>query len=291
MKSSHRLFRLALACCTICTAFIPAQAQKNPAYQLFTGKGKKVPYGRMIRQMSKADVVLFGEQHNNPICHWLQLEVTKDLDQAGSLIIGAEMFERDNEEVLAQYLAGEIDDKALDSLARLWRNYPTDYRPVVDYAKEHQLTFTGTNVPRRYASQVYSGGFEALDTLTAEEKSWMAPLPIAYDPELPGYKNMLSMMEGHGGENLPKAQALKDATMAHFILKSYQPDHIFLHLHGTYHSDNYEGILWYLKQQRPDLRYLTLSTVEQEDIQELNPESLGKADFLLVVPENMTKTY
>jgi hypothetical protein len=98
---------------------------------------------------------------------------------------------------------------------------------------------------------IFHGGFEALDTIPAIEKAWIAPLPIAYDPELPGYKKMLEMMDGHSGENLPKAQAIKDATMAHFILKYYKPGSLFIHYNGAYHSDNYEGIVWYLKKQKP----------------------------------------
>lgn len=266
-------------------------AQSKAAYQLFNGKGKKISYQKMIRQMSKADVVLFGEHHNNPICHWLQLEVTEDLDSLADLVIGAEMFERDNEKALAQYLAGEIDDKGLDTLARLWRNYKTDYKPVVDYAKAKGLLFVSTNIPRRYASLVYRKGFAGLDTLSAEEKSWIAPLPVAYDPELPGYKSMLNMMEGHGSENFPKAQAIKDATMAHFILENRKPGQLFLHLNGTYHSDNHEGIVWYLLHQSPELQLLTVSTVEQADLGKLDADSVGQADFILVVPTTMTKTY
>jgi uncharacterized iron-regulated protein len=266
-------------------------AQKNPAYQLYNAKGKKVSYKKMLRTLSKADIALFGELHNNPICHWLQLEVVQDLDSLATLSIGVEMFERDNQEVLEQYLAGKIDDKALDTLARLWKNYETDYRPIVDYAKAKGLVFAGTNVPRRYAGEVYKGGFEVLDELSAEEKSWMAPLPFPYDPNLPGYQEMLSMMPGHGGENLPKAQALKDATMAHFILQYYKPGEIHLHLNGTFHTDNFDGILWYLQKDAPGLNYVTISSVEQKDIGTLKEEFLGQADFILVIPENMTKTY
>ena len=103
---------------------------------------------------------------------------------------------------------------------------------------------------------------------------------------------MLDMgMSGHMGENFPKAQAIKDATMAHFILKNYQAGQLFLHLNGSYHSDNYEGILWYLQQQKPHLKVVTLSSVYQPTIRELLPDNKGKADFILAVPESMTKTY
>ena len=135
------------------------------------------------------------------------------------------------------------------------------------------------------------GGFEALDTIPAREKAWIAPLPIGYDPELPGYKNMLAMMGGHSGENLPKAQAIKDATMAHFILQYYKPGSLFIHYNGAYHSENYEGIVWYLKKQSPSLRIATITTVSQKGIQHLLKENKGKADFIICVDEDMTTTY
>ena len=273
------------------TASTPAFSQNKPAYVLYNAQGKKISYGKMLRALNGKDVVLFGEYHNNPIAHWLQLEITKDLHGKRRLVLGAEMFEADNQAQLDQYLRGEIDAKALDSLARLWKNYPTDYAPLVNFARDSHLVFAATNIPRRYASRVAKGGFEALDTLSAQEKSWMAPLPMAYDPELPGYKNMVAMMGGHGGPNVPKAQASKDATMAYFIMKYYQPQSLFLHFNGAYHSENYEGILWYLKRQRPELQYATITTVSQKDISRLLPEHKGKADFIICVDEDMTTTY
>lgn len=264
--------------------------QRNPAYQLFNQNGKKISYGKMLKKIKEADIILFGEFHNNPISHWLELELATDL-LSDKLVIGAEMFERDSEQVLADYLSGTIDDAELDSLVELWKNYETDYRPIVDLAKKEGVLFVGTNIPRKYASLVYKSGFEALDTLSTEEKSWMAPLPIAYDPALPGYKKMLNMISGHGGENFPKAQAMKDATMAYFILENHKTGGRSLHLNGTYHSDNFEGILWYLQTYAPDFKYLTISTVEQDQLKALDQEYKGRASFILVIPKNMTKTY
>ena len=157
--------------------------------------------------------------------------------------------------------------------------------------KENKIAFAATNVPRRYASMIARGGFEALDTISAQQKAWIAPLPIAYDPELPGYKKMLEMMGGHGGENLPKAQAIKDATMAHFILKYYKPGSLFIHYNGAYHSENYEGIVWYLKKQNPVLKIATITTISQKDVHHLLKENKSKADFIICVDEDMTTTY
>lgn len=274
-----------------CLFTILVSAQQKPAYVLYNAKGKKIGYEKMIRILAEKDIVLFGEFHNNPIAHWLQLEVTTSLKQSRELVMGAEMFEQDNQEALDMYLQGKIKAKGLDSMARLWKNYPTDYAPLVNFAKENHIAFAASNVPRRYASMVSKGGFGALDTISAKEKTWIAPLPIAYDPELPGYKKMMEMMGGHSGENLPKAQAIKDATMAYFILQYYKPGSLFIHFNGSYHSDNYEGILWHLKNKKPELKYGTITTVSQKDVNSLLAENLGRADFIICVADNMTTTY
>lgn len=266
-------------------------AQKVP-YVIYNAKGKKVSYEKMVKNLEEKDMVLFGELHNNPISHWLQYELTADLYTKKPLILGAEMIESDNQDELDAYLAGTIDYKALDSTARLWNNHKTDYAPLVDFAKDNKLVFVASNVPRRYASLVYKGGgFQALDTLTQEEKSWIAPLPIAYDPELPGYKNMLAMMGDHATPSIVMAQAIKDATMAHFILKNYKEGSLFLHYNGAYHSNDHEGIVWYLKKDRPELQYGTISTVMQDDVYQLEAENKGIADFIICVDSNMTTTY
>lgn len=276
--------------CSLLAAY--SIAQQKPAYVLYNAKGKKVSYKKMMKKLQQQDIILFGEFHNNPIAHWLELEVAKDCDKTRDLVFGAEMFEQDNQQALNMYLEGKISAKGLDSMARLWKNYPTDYAPLVNYAKENKITFAASNIPRRYASMVSKGGFEVLDTIPAQAKAWIAPLPIAYDPELPGYKKMKDMMgPGHGGENLPKAQAIKDATMAHFILQYYKPGSLFIHYNGSYHSENYEGILWYLKKQQPSLKYSTITTVSQKDIHSLLAENKGKADFIICVDEDMTNTY
>ncbi|HEY8690643.1 MAG TPA: ChaN family lipoprotein [Chitinophagaceae bacterium] len=282
-----KTFLLVLCCWFLFTAF----SQNKPAYVLYNAKGKKVSYEKMLKTLQQKDVVLFGEFHNNPISHWLQLEVTKDLKQKRDLVLGAEMFEQDNQPALDLYLQGKLSAKGLDSMARFWKNYPTDYAPLVNFAKENNIAFAATNVPRRYAAMVSRGGFQALDTISAKEKTWMAPLPITYNAELPGYKNMLAMMPGHGGENLPKAQAIKDATMAYFILQYYKPGSLFIHYNGAYHSENYEGIVWYLKDSRPEINIATITTVSQKDIHHLLAENKHKADFIICVDEDMTTTY
>ncbi|MFT6849919.1 MAG: putative iron-regulated protein [Sphingobacteriales bacterium] len=272
-------------------SFSAFAGNKNPAYRIFTKNGKEISFKKYIKELNKANIVLFGELHNNSMCHWIQLETASKLFERTPLVLGAEMFERDNNSALAKYVKGEIDKKALDSLIRLWPNHSTDYAPLVDFAKDNNLDFIATNVPRRFANKVFHNGFEALDSLKSSEKKWVAPLPISYDPELSLYAGMAKMMPGHGAENLPKAQAIKDATMAYFIAKGQQPDHVFLHFNGTYHSNEYQGINWYLNKYDPAKRITTIATVEQKNIKKLEDGNKKLADFILVIPENMTKTY
>lgn len=274
-----------------CLFAIIASAQNKLAYQLFDKNGKKTTYKKLVKASTNTEVVLFGEYHNNAISHWLELELTKDIAEKKPVVLGAEMIEADNQKQLDQYLKGEINQKQLDSTARLWSNHKTDYKPLVDFAKDNNRHFVATNIPRRYASMVSKKGFEALETLTAEEKSWIAPLPIPYDAELPGYVEMMKMMGEHASPNMPKAQAIKDATMAYFIEKNRKENTVFIHYNGTYHSDNYEGINWYLKKQNSNIQIITIATVEQKDLSKLEKEFYNKADFILVIDEDVTKTY
>lgn len=251
----------------------------------------------------------------------------------------------------------------------MWGNFKTDYKPVVEFARENGLRYIATNIPRRYASMINKKGFDALDELSDEAKQYIGPdLVELYDPEVACYKNMLDMFDSgshstgkktamiaekdssikmpfvhpeidstmkmpamHGKrnmpdsvktmhamadskepmgkkipmgmamgkskngkkpsfENYPKAQAAKDATMAHFILKNWEEGTLFFHFDGAYHSDNFEGIVWWINQLKPGLNIKTISIVTQEEIEDLEEVNLEKANYIIAVPESMTKT-
>jgi len=268
----------------------------KPAYMIFNNNGKKVKFAKMIDKIKDADVVFFGELHDNPISHWLELEVAKALFdyKSTNLILGAEMFESDNQLIVDEYLSDIISSGKFEDEARLWPNYKTDYKPFVQFAHDNKLQFIATNVPRRYASLVYKNGFEGLEQLSPEAKLYIPDLPIKYDSGLDCYKAMLTMGGGpamHGNENLPKAQAIKDATMAHFILKNLKNGSQFLHYNGAYHSDNYQSIVWYLKQARPELIIKTITTQLQTEIDTISSDGQTAADYIILVPESMTRTY
>jgi len=270
---------------------INLSAQEKKAYKMFNANGSKTSYKKLLKKAQNADIILFGEYHDNPIIHWLQYELTVDLAKDGKLTLGAEMVKTEDQQHLDKYLKGEMKFRTLDSIFTRWNNFITDYKPLVDIAKKNDFEFIATNVPRRISRQVFKGGFKVLDTMSDADKQWFSPLPIDYDETLPGYVKMKTMLGKHAMVNLPKAQALKDATMAFNILKNKKKDQIFVHYNGCYHSDNYEGIYWYLKKLNSDIKILTISTSEQPTIDALDDDVIGKADIIIAVPESMTKTH
>jgi hypothetical protein len=124
-----------------------------------------------------------------------------------------------------------------------------------------------------------------VDTLSAKADS-ISPMGRSKMP-----LRSMSPMGGHGSINLADAQAIKDATMSHFILENWEPGKLLVHYHGAYHSDEYESIYWFLKRENPDLKIVTISTVSQDEVGTLEEDSRGKADFIIAVPSNMTQTH
>ncbi len=277
----------------ILPVFLHAQ-NGNPAYLIYKSDGSKISYEAMIKEISGKDIVLFGELHNNSMSHWLELQVLKSLYKAknGNIAMGAEMFESDNQMIFDEYLKGILPGKNLKAEAKLWPNHATDYQPLLSFSKENNIKVVATNIPRRYANLVYKKGFEGVKELDKSTKKLIAPMPIEYDANLPGYKAMVGMMgAGHGTENLPKAQAMKDATMAHFICSNLPKGGTFVHFNGRYHSDNDEGINWYIRKYNKKASIATITTEECKDINKFPEKSKKAAHYIIAVPSDMTKTY
>ncbi|SEF44263.1 Uncharacterized iron-regulated protein [Halpernia humi] len=278
-------------------SFASLKAQDLKAFQFYNQNGKKVNTEKLVKNLSKYDVVLFGEYHNNSIIHWLELKIAEELytQKEGKIILGAEMFERDNQAQLNQYLNGKILAKNLKDSVRLWNNYETDYRPLVDFAKDKNLEFIATNIPRKFASMVAKEGLNSLNYLPENDKNLFAKLPISVTLETPGYEEMKTMMGEHAGDkamNFVAAQATKDATMAESITNNLKPGYTFLHFNGDYHSKEFGGIYWYLKQKNPNLKIAVISIFESDDKSLKTPQKDYKpTTFNLVIPEDMTKTY
>ena len=208
------------------------------------------------------------------------------------------MFERHQQSNLSAYISGKITEKEFQNNTKLWQNYTTDYKPLVDFAKDFQLKFVATNVTRKYASYVAKSGLSSLDTISNEEKNLMVKLPLTIDYKAPGYPEMMSMMGEHAGEkakHFVSAQALKDATMAESILNNFEQGNLFLHYNGDYHSKNYGGIYWFLQRENPKLKIAVIEILESsgEKLSILNSESenYSATEFIIVFPKDFPKSY
>ncbi|MBO3099741.1 ChaN family lipoprotein [Gelidibacter pelagius] len=270
-------------------------AQSQPAYELFNQKGKIANYDKMIKDLVKSDMVFFGEYHTNPISHWMQIEMAKSFykERGDKLFFGAEMFENGNQLVLDEYLAGFYEeDKMLPEITQLWGNYATDYKPLVEFAKEKKLRFVASNIPRRYAAMINKKGIDVLDELSPEALAMIGPLKEHFDASV--YADMKDKMGGHVPPNMlniQTAQAAKDATMAHFSINNFNPGDLYFHLDGAYHSDYGRGIIWWVNKIKPGYTIKSITTVLRSEWNKMTDEEKAQiANYIIVVADNMTQT-
>jgi uncharacterized iron-regulated protein len=276
-------------------------ADDKVEYKFYNSNLKAVNYTSMIEDIKDCDVVFFGELHNSVIAHKQELKLTQDLfaKRDGEITLGAEMFEADNQLTIDEYFSDFYKTNKFEGDVRLWPNYTTDYKPLVEFAKSNKLKFIATNIPRRYASMVFYGGFEALNKLSERSKEYVAPSPIEFDPELSCYKKMVSMSmpamgsTGHDSSKkyFAEAQAVKDAAMGYFIAKNFEKGRMFIHYNGSFHSDDHVGIIWYLKKLKPELKIKTITTILEKDINLPDKTNIDKANYILVVDEKSKTSY
>ena len=273
-------------------------AQKTPEiYRIFDAQGKEVSYEKMIKTVSATDVVFFGEIHNCVISHWMELKVLEALaENNNKLKVGMEMLEADNQLIIDEYTSSLISSDRFEEECRLWPNHSTDYEPLVYYAKSHHLPLIATNVPRRYASIVKEKGLAFLDSLSAEAKRYLPKLPIKYVENKNAQEGFALMgLLGKAKETKPQlmaqAQAIKDATMGWFIAQNLKKGEQMIHFNGTYHSDARNGIIPYLLEYRPKTTISTIRAVRQEEIDKIEKDYLGLADFYICITEDMNVSY
>ena len=272
-----------------------AYGQELEAFRIFDSKGKQVSFKKMMSKVSANQVVLFGEFHDNPISHWFELNVLMELNKVAKgpkLAVGFEMFELHQVKALNAYIANR-SYKALKDSTELWANFKTDYKPILDSAIAYGNVPFAANVTRKYASLVFKKGPTALDSLPADQKRLMAPLPFPFDSTLTQYVELIEMgKEMHAsGINFAYAQAIKDATMGYSIAEHVKKGEMVYFLNGAFHSDFYQGIVWYVERYVPGVKVGTITTVSQKDVRKLEKEHQGRADFIIVVNETMMSTH
>lgn len=268
-----------------------------------------IDFEMMLADLARADVVLVGEQHDDANTHRLESAIAQGLmRRAVPLTISLEMFERDVQGPLDQYLAGTLSEDDFLKASRPWPRYATDYRPLVEMARGHGWPVIAANVPRRLAANVSKTGQDAYDQAKAEDKPWMAG--ELQCPKDSYFTRFGEQMGGHPAssadaakdpaaaakaaddqramvERFYLAQCLKDETMAESIAKAFarqdgRPGTI-LHYTGAFHSDYGQGTAERVRRRLPGRRVAIVSMIPDDNLDTLAPDDddIKLADYLV----------
>ena len=282
LQHAALLLPLALAACgrtSPSTAPTPVAAA-NPAQRVVTAAGATVPFAQLADAAAKADVVFFGEQHDDEETHRAELALLTAIgERRGKVILSLEMFERDVQGLVNDYLAGRLAEADFRAQSRPWPNYGSDYRPLVELAKAKGWPVVASNVPRRLASTVSKRGLPAVDSLPATDRAFVARELSC--PKDKYYENFVEVMGGgHGGAGggMPAAapgarsmtdlfyesQCVKDETMAEAIAEAYSragSGAIVVHFNGSFHSDFGLGTASRVRRRLPSAKTVVVSAV------------------------------
>jgi uncharacterized iron-regulated protein len=267
-------------------------------YKIYsTEKQKLITVYDIVNDMSKADVLFFGEEHNDSTGHYLEYSLFKMLAEKypGKVALSMEMFETDCQNVLDEYLNGFIREKNFISDARAWPNYK-DYRPLIEFAKANHIPVIAANAPARYTNMTNRLGLTSLQQLSATGKSYLPPLPIdtatgAY------YEKFLQVMGGHSGMagmQMFQAQNLWDATMTWSIARSFKghPDYKILQLNGGFHSEEKLGAVAQVKKYAPKIRVLNIAAYSDDSFDNPDWSKFSKiGDYIILTDPKLPKTF
>jgi uncharacterized iron-regulated protein len=303
MKHALRLTLVALAFAFGALIARSQEAQPGSAGspRIYDAQGRPATLEQVLDAAVASEVVFVGEIHNDAGAHQLELRLLQETfarlmpkTNAGvserRLVLSLEMFERDVQSVLDEYLAGLIQERQFLAASRPWNNYQTDYRPLIEFAHAHELPVMAANAPERYVNRVGRLGRESLKALSPGALAWLAPLP--YGVASPAYAakfNEVMAAGGPGGAHsnpfLLDAQTLRDATMAHAIAEQLKREKraLVLHVNGNFHSEGRLGTPEQLRALRPQTRMLVLSIVPAPV--NASPDAkqfIGLGDFVFV---------
>ncbi|OQX70611.1 MAG: hypothetical protein B6D62_04175 [Candidatus Cloacimonas sp. 4484_275] len=271
----------------------------NMEYLIFDSEtGSRLTLDELSEKLQNYDVIFFGELHDDVLIHKLEAEILPFLyEKNNNLLISLEMFERDVQPFLDRYLMGEISEKEFLANSRPWPNYKTDYRPIIEFAKEHNLPVLAANIPRRYAAMLNKQGYEKLKKLPESERKYFAEKLVVLDDEYKkrffetmksnmGIKGELPETKKNMLQNFYAAQCIKDDTMAESIneyLKNHSQTKV-IHFNGDFHSNSHLGTAQKLALLNPSLKIGVIAPIIIPDNEELKfPKNAKKeGDFLIV---------
>lgn len=262
-------------------------------------KKRFIDFETLEARLAGADLVFVGEQHDDPATHRMELAVLEGIGRRrDSVVLALEMFERDVQPLLDKYLSGGSSEGELLKDARPWKNYPTDYRPLVELARGRGWPVVASNVPRSLASLVARGGLGGLDTLPAATRSEVAEgISCPEDDYFRKFAAAMGDMAGHGPQSGPtedpkarmkrmyEAQCIKDETMGESVARAWRPGRLVVHYNGSFHSDFRLGTAERALRRSNGASLLVVTAMPVANLDSLKPskEDRKRADYLLYV--------
>jgi len=288
---------------------LPAPVPDLVSYVLVRADGPAPPREMTMSaagdMLAAYDVVVFGEVHRHAGVHHAQMSLFREIyRRAPNLSLSMEQFERDQQAVLDEYLAGKIGENTMAARISLWANYGTSYRPLVEFAKEHKLPVIAANAPAMLVRCVGLEGPEFLARMKPEQRGWAARMLNLQDgPYRDKFMGFATGDAGHSGDpdakpgekREPSAQAVRafaaqvtrDDTMAESIADhlAKNPGRKVMHLTGHFHSDSFLGMVERLKLRMPDVKLAVIHPLENghEERPKITAANLKSGTILLVI--------
>lgn len=283
-------------------AIVSAISITDKRYSIYRGDGTPSTLDQVVAESQAADVTFLGELHDDPVAHYLEEQILRRTWVPG-LALSLEMFERDTQYIMDEYLAGYITQEHLISSGRAWKNYKQDYRPLVEFVKEKHSPVIAANAPRRYVNRVSRLGAASLAVLEPEAKRMLPPLPYAAASPEYAAKFARIMKENRGGQKAPtpeaearslEAQSLWDAGMAFSIADfiTTHPGARVLHVNGSFHTAQRLGTVEHLARYRPGASVLVVTMISDSGFPAFDVKTMqGQGDFVIVTDSKVPRSY
>ncbi len=236
----------------------------------------------VVADLANYDTVFIGEAHGHVASHYVQSKIFSGLHTKYSdMALSMEQFERPQQGVVDDYLAGKIGEETLVHDGKAWPHYRSSYRPLVEFAKANGLPVIASEIPSNMVSCIGERGPDFLTTLKGKPRSWVADkLHLEDGAYKDKYYSFLAAVPSHsiGGdvseaEKEKKrfyryaAQVSRDDTMAEsiaFHMKN-NPGRKVMHINGSFHSAGLLGTPERLAIHIPGIKMANVHPVMVDD--------------------------
>ena len=222
----------------------------------------------LLAMISKPDVLILGEIHDNPLHHEYQQKLLKARIASGARsgltpVLMMEQLNADDQPALDRALAGSDHDEALNSVNALVRfSNAQDYQPLLAIAVDNKLPVIAANVSSRKLQPVIRRGYAAFDP--GELKRLM--VEEVWNDERQDYL-VTHMGSAHCGKlsdelraGLSRSQRLRDALMVDSAAAGFARGMVAIV--GNSHARRDIGLPLYFTARDPRARVVSVAFVE-----------------------------